>query len=63
VRKSYIINPESKLVKITDFGIATKLSRENPTLNSPNAIEGTLAYISPEQTGRMNRVIDYRTDL
>lgn len=49
-------------VKLIDFGIATVLSRETPTLRAPNILEGTLAYISPEQTGRMNRAIDYRTD-
>ncbi len=38
------------------------LTRENPILRNPNVLEGTLAYISPEQTGRMNRAIDYRTD-
>lgn len=49
-------------VKIIDFGISTQLSRENPTLKNPNVLEGTLAYMSPEQTGRMNRALDYRTD-
>ena len=49
-------------LKIIDFGISTQLSRENPTLKSPNFLEGTLPYISPEQTGRMNRGLDYRTD-
>ncbi|MCC8455988.1 hypothetical protein LMJ43_37620, partial [Streptomyces rochei] len=38
------------------------LPRETQTLINPNVLEGTLAYISPEQTGRMNRGIDYRTD-
>ncbi|MDY7006468.1 MAG: AAA family ATPase [Cyanobacteriota bacterium] len=55
-------NPETKELKIIDFGIATQLSRENPTLKNPNVLEGTLNYISPEQTGRMNRSLDYRTD-
>ncbi len=57
-----IFNPETKELKIIDFGISTQLSRENPTLKNPNILEGTLAYISPEQTGRMNRSLDYRTD-
>jgi PAS domain S-box-containing protein len=57
-----VLNPETKEVKIIDFGIATQLSRENPTLKNPNVLEGTLPYISPEQTGRMNRGLDYRTD-
>jgi serine/threonine protein kinase len=57
-----IINSTTGLVQIIDFGISTVLSRENPTLKNPNVLEGTLRYISPEQTGRMNRAIDYRTD-
>ncbi|WP_250635678.1 ATP-binding protein [Nostoc piscinale] len=35
---------------------------EKPTISNPNLLEGTLAYIAPEQTGRMNRAIDYRSD-
>jgi predicted ATPase/signal transduction histidine kinase/tRNA A-37 threonylcarbamoyl transferase component Bud32 len=58
-----VINPESGQVKFIDFGLATALPRENPSIRSPNVLEGTLLYISPEQTGRMNRAIDYRTDL
>jgi predicted ATPase/serine phosphatase RsbU (regulator of sigma subunit) len=50
-------------LKIIDFGIASRLPRENPVLKNPEQLEGTLAYISPEQTGRMNRALDYRTDL
>ncbi|MEG3966947.1 AAA family ATPase [Microcoleus sp. T2B6] len=57
-----IFNPEIGRLKIIDFGISTKFTRENPTLKNPNVLEGTLAYISPEQTGRMNRSLDYRTD-
>jgi serine/threonine protein kinase len=57
-----IINTQTKQVKLTDFGIATKLNKENPQFNNPNSVEGTLAYMSPEQTGRMNRTLDYRTD-
>jgi serine/threonine protein kinase len=57
-----VYNPETGQLKIIDFGISTVLSRENPTVRNPERIEGTLAYISPEQTGRMNRAIDYRTD-
>jgi PAS domain S-box-containing protein len=59
--KNIIINSEG-LVKITDFSIASRLSRENPIIRNPNFLQGTLAYMSPEQTGRMNRAIDYRTD-
>ncbi len=57
-----VLNPETKEVKIIDFGLSTILTRENPVLKHPNVLEGTLAYISPEQTGRMNRSLDYRTD-
>jgi predicted ATPase/signal transduction histidine kinase len=57
-----VFNKETGEVKIIDFSIASRLSLENPTISSPNLIEGTLAYMSPEQTGRMNRSIDYRTD-
>ncbi len=58
-----VFEPTTEQLKIIDFGIATVLPRENPTLKNPNQLEGTLAYISPEQTGRMNRSLDYRTDL
>jgi predicted ATPase/serine phosphatase RsbU (regulator of sigma subunit)/tRNA A-37 threonylcarbamoyl transferase component Bud32 len=57
-----VFNPVSGMLKIIDFGISTVLSRENPTLKNPNVLQGTLAYMSPEQTGRMNRSLDYRTD-
>ncbi|MBU7584998.1 MAG: AAA family ATPase [Nostoc sp. TH1S01] len=57
-----LINPKTQQVKLIDFSIASLLPRETQTLISPNVLEGTLAYISPEQTGRMNRGIDYRTD-
>lgn len=57
-----IFNPDTFEVKLTDFAIASQLTRETPTISHPNLLEGSLVYISPEQTGRMNRVIDYRTD-
>ncbi|MCE9499957.1 MAG: AAA family ATPase [Leptospira sp.] len=49
--------------KITDFGISTILNEEIREIYNPKTIEGTLPYISPEQTGRMNLSVDYRTDL
>ncbi|WP_322744850.1 protein kinase domain-containing protein [[Phormidium] sp. LEGE 05292] len=49
-------------MEIIDFGIATRFNRSNPTFKSPHVLEGTLPYLSPEQTGRMNRLLDYRTD-
>ena len=58
-----IATPDLTQVQIIDFGIATKLSREAAFSNSMETIEGTLPYIAPEQTGRMNRPIDLRSDL
>ncbi|WP_299198605.1 serine/threonine-protein kinase, partial [uncultured Amphritea sp.] len=55
-------NPDTGQAKLISFGISTKLTRENPEACNPNVLEGTLAYMSPEQTGRMNRTMDYRTD-
>ncbi|MBD2439659.1 AAA family ATPase [Nostoc sp. FACHB-110] len=57
-----IINPQSQQVKITDFCIASLLNQETPQIINSNHMEGTLAYMSPEQTGRMNRCVDYRSD-
>ncbi|NEQ51457.1 MAG: AAA family ATPase, partial [Leptolyngbya sp. SIO3F4] len=57
-----LIEPKSKHIKLTDFGIASLLPKETQTIQNPNILEGTLAYLAPEQTGRMNRGIDYRTD-
>ncbi len=49
-------------VKLIDFQLATELSRETPDIDTANILEGSLPYISPEQTGRMNRSVDYRSD-
>jgi PAS domain S-box-containing protein len=57
-----LINPNTKQVKLIDFSIASLLPRETQEIISPNRLDGTLAYLAPEQTGRMNRGIDYRTD-
>lgn len=53
---------ESKKPKIIDFGISSELTRERSNLDVLNALKGTYPYISPEQTGRMNRYVDYRSD-
>src|SRR3954447_17978699 len=50
-------------VRLTGFGIASRLSRERQAPKPPETIAGTLAYMAPEQTGRMNRSIDARSDL
>ncbi|MDY6994242.1 MAG: serine/threonine-protein kinase PknK, partial [Pseudomonadota bacterium] len=57
-----IVNLPREVVKIADFSIASRLSLENQMIKNPQLLEGTLTYISPEQSGRMNRVVDYRTD-
>ena len=49
--------------RLTGFGIASRLPRERQSLHPPETIAGTLAYMAPEQTGRMNRSIDSRSDL
>jgi PAS domain S-box-containing protein len=54
---------DSGHVWLTGFGIASRLPREHLTPAPPEIIAGTLAYMSPEQTGRMNRSIDSRSDL
>ena len=61
--QNILINPLTKTLKIIDFDIATFLSRELQEVVNPEQIEGSLPYISPEQTGRMNLPIDYRSDI
>ena len=60
--QNILINPQTKQVNLIDFSISSLLPRESQEIINPNVLEGTLAYMSPEQTGRMNRGIDYRTD-
>ncbi len=57
-----LFNPETQQVKLADFCIAISLSQEQANYVDPHLLQGSLAYISPEQTGRMNRSLDYRTD-
>ena len=56
------VDPASGTVKLSGFGLATRLPRENPNTLSPQLSGETLPYISPEQSGRMNRPLDYRSD-
>jgi len=58
-----MVDPTSGQVWLTGFGIATDRPREREAPKPPQTIEGTLAYMAPEQTGRMNRSIDSRSDL
>ncbi|MBP0017718.1 MAG: AAA family ATPase [Cyanobacteria bacterium SBLK] len=57
-----LIHPHTKQIGLIDFSISSLLPKEQKQLTKPSFLEGTLAYISPEQTGRMNRGLDYRTD-
>jgi serine/threonine protein kinase len=58
-----LVNSATGEVRLTGFGIASRLSRERQAIEPPEALTGTLAYMAPEQTGRMNRSIDSRSDL
>ncbi|MGC8453003.1 MAG: trifunctional serine/threonine-protein kinase/ATP-binding protein/sensor histidine kinase [Cylindrospermopsis raciborskii] len=60
--KNIIINPETHQIKLTDFSISCLLPQEIEEIKKLNPLEGTLSYMSPEQTGRMNCGIDYRSD-
>jgi serine/threonine protein kinase len=58
-----LVNGATGEVRLTGFGIASRLVRERQSPHPPETIAGTLAYMAPEQTGRMNRSIDSRSDL
>src|ERR1700692_3595387 len=58
-----LVNRTTGEVKLTGFGLASRLPRERQAPAPPESIAGTLAYMAPEQTGRMNRSIDSRSDL
>ena len=57
-----LVDPVSGRLTLVDFSIATRARAEHQELRHPSVLEGTIAYLSPEQTGRMNRQIDYRSD-
>jgi serine/threonine protein kinase len=61
--ENIFVAPSTGHVRITNFGIATRLPREYIGPRSARLIEGSLPYISPEQTGRTSRPIDSRSDL
>jgi PAS domain S-box-containing protein len=58
-----MVNCADGQVRLTAFGIASRVPRERQAPEPPETIAGTLAYMAPEQTGRMNRSIDSRSDL
>ncbi|HUB11241.1 MAG TPA: serine/threonine-protein kinase PknK, partial [Acetobacteraceae bacterium] len=58
-----LFNRATGQVRLTGFGVSSRLPRERQGPDAPETIAGTLAYMAPEQTGRMNRSIDSRSDL
>jgi serine/threonine protein kinase len=58
-----LVNPVTGQCWLSGFGIASRLPRERQVPEPPEVIAGTLPYMAPEQTGRMNRSIDSRSDL
>src|SRR6266853_1493921 len=63
IKPDNILVSETGEVQLTGFDIASRLPRERQLPTPPEFIAGTLAYMAPEQTGRMNRLIDARSDL
>ena len=60
---NFIFNQAENTVHLIDFGLATKIDIKNSIDTAPDRLAGSLPYISPEQTGRMNRPVDYRSDI
>lgn len=60
--QNIFVNPFNFEVKLAGFALASQLKNESSVLTAPSMIKGHLSYISPEQSGRMNRQVDYRTD-
>src|SRR5271163_4490141 len=58
-----LVNSPDGKIRLLGFGLASRLPRERQAPAPPETIAGTLAYMAPEQTGRMNRSIDWRSDL
>ena len=63
IKPANVLADEAGNVWLTGFGIASRLPHERQSPAPPEIIAGTLAYMAPEQTGRMNRSIDARSDL
>ena len=58
-----VFNRRTAHVELIDFTAATQMARELQPLDSLQTLQSTLAFVSPEQTGRLNRWLDYRTDI
>jgi len=63
IKPAHVLVDETDQVRLTGFGLASRLPRERQAPAPPEVVAGTLAYMAPEQTGRMNRSIDARSDL
>jgi serine/threonine protein kinase len=63
IKPAHIVVDAGDHVRLTGFGLASRLPRERQAHAPPEVIDGTLAYMAPEQTGRMNRSVDARSDL
>lgn len=59
---NFLISTHPLRIKLSNFSVATMLAKEQAQATASESLKGSLFYISPEQTGRMNRSIDYRTD-
>ena len=60
---NFLINPYTLTIKLWNFHAASLLTKEQPELGNSGILQGSLLYIAPEQTGRMNRSVDQRADL
>ncbi|MFN9319129.1 MAG: serine/threonine protein kinase, partial [Chitinophagales bacterium] len=61
--ENILINAKTLEIRIIDFSISSLINQEDIEIAGTHMLEGSLPYISPEQTGRMNRSLDYRSDL
>ncbi len=60
---SILFDPKTRRVKVANFGAASRVAREQTAAGPERLVEESLPYVSPEQTGRMNRAVDCRSDL
>ena len=63
IKPAHVLVNAGDQVRLTGFGLASRIPRERQAIVPPEVVSGTLAYMAPEQTGRMNRSIDTRSDL
>lgn len=63
LKPAHLLRVDGERVTLIDFGLSTQLAREHQAVVDLDLLEGTLPYVSPEQTGRINRAVDQRSDL